>query len=230
MAKRQSLSSLPVVAKRPVARRAAIKLAPTRTQFERRSEAEAALLATARQIVARKGWAGTTLAEVGEAAGYSRGLAGHYFGNKAGLLRAITLQINNSLMAELKMAPSAPPGLQAILSFISVYLGRRDSKWTNTRTLLLLLTEALLDGSENADQMVNFNASMFAYLEDNVRAGIRKGEIDRSVSAAVAAEFIVGMLRGMMLQKLVRAGEIDTGPMRRQILAMVARALAPVGR
>ena len=225
MAKRQSLSSLPVVAKRPVARRAAIKLAPTRTQFERRSEAEAALLATARQIVARKGWAGTTLAEVGEAAGYSRGLAGHYFGNKAGLLRAITLQINNSLMAELKMAPSAPPGLQAILSFISVYLGRRDSKWTNTRTLLLLLTEALLDDSANADQMVNFNASMFAHLEENIRVGIEKGEIDKSVSPGVGAEFIVGTLRGMMLQRLVKGGDIGALAMRPHLMVLVNRAL-----
>ena len=223
MARRQSLSSLPAVAKRPVARRA-VKVTPTRTQFERRSEAEAALLATARELVARKGWAGTTLAEVGEAAGYSRGLAGHYFGNKAGLLRAITLQINNSLMAELKSAPPAPPGLQAILSFISVYLSRRDSKWTNTRTLLLLLTEALLDGSENADQMVNFNASMFAYLEENIRAGIEKGEIDKSVSPAIGAEFIVGTLRGMMLQRLVIGGDIGALAMRRHLMVLVSRA------
>lgn len=201
---------------------------PPRTQHERRQEAEARLLATAREIVARKGWSGTTLADVGEAAGYSRGLAGHHFGSKAGLLRAITQQINNSLMALIQAAPPARPGLDAITSFIGVYLSRTDPKWTNTRTLLLLLTEALLEGSENADQMVTFNASMFSYLEDNVRAGIRSGEIDRTVSPAVAAEFIVGMLRGMMLQRLVRGGDIKVRSMRRQLLALVGRALAPV--
>ena len=205
-------------------RRAAVP----RTQQDRREEAESRLLAAAREIVSRKGWAGTTLADVGEAAGYSRGLAGHHFGSKTGLLRAITDQINNSLMELIQSAPPTQPGLESILSFISVYLGRTDPRWSNTRTLLILLTEALLDGSENADQMVNFNASMFAYLEDNVRAGIRKGEIDRSVSAAVAAEFIVGTLRGMMLQRLMREGEIDTSAMRRQLLALIARALAPL--
>ena len=109
-----------------------------RTQQERRLEAETKLLETAREIVSRKGWAGTTLADVGEAAGYSRGLAGHHFGSKTGLLRAITLQINNTLMEELEKVPSPDAGLEAILSFISVYLGRRDPTWTNTRTLLLL--------------------------------------------------------------------------------------------
>lgn len=128
----------------------------------------------------------------------------------------------------IRTAPPARPGLESILSFISVYLDRTDPRWSNTRALLILLTEALLEGSENADQMINFNASMFAYLEENVRVGIRNGEIDRSVSAGVAAEFIVGTLRGMMLQRLVRGGEIDTRPMRRQVLVMVTRALAAV--
>ena len=219
-------SGLPIAAKRAATRPPATgNVAPARTQLERRSEAESRLLATAREIVARKGWAATTLAEVGEAAGYSRGLAGHHFGSKAGLLRAITLQINNSLMEELKSVPPSPPGLQAILSFISVYLGRREPKWTNTRTLLLLLTEALLEGSENADQMVNFNASMFAHLEDNIRIGIEQGEIDSSVSPSVAAEFIVGTLRGMMLQRLVKGGDIGALAMRRHLLVLVSRAL-----
>lgn len=210
----------------PATRRAA---AP-RTQQERRQEAESRLLAMAREIVSRKGWAGTTLADVGEAAGYSRGLAGHHFGSKAGLLRAITQKINNSLMELIEAAPPARPGLESILSFLSVYLGRTDPRWTNTRTLLILLTEALLEGSENADQMVNFNASMFSYLEDQVRAGIRNGEIDRSISPAIAAEFIVGMLRGMMLQRLVRGGTIDTRAMHKQLLTLVGRAFAPVAR
>ena len=210
----------------PRAGRKTLVQAP-RTQLERRSEAEARLLATARELVARRGWAGTTLAEVGEAAGYSRGLAGHYFGSKTGLLRAITLQINNTLMEELEKVPSPDAGLEAILSFISVYLGRRDPTWTNTRTLLLLLTEALLEGSENADQMVIFNASMFQYLEKNIRIGIEKGEIDKSVSAPLGAEFVVGTLRGMMLQRLVRGGDVGALAMRKHLVAMVRRAFAP---
>ena len=218
----------PALARAPLPRTAGKALAPApRTQLERRSEAEARLLATARELVARRGWAGTTLAEVGEAAGYSRGLAGHYFGSKTGLLRAITLQINNTLMEELEKAPPAEAGLEAILSFISVYLGRRDPTWTNTRTLLLLMTEALLEGSENADQMVIFNASMFHHLEKNIRAGIEKGEIDKSVSPPLGAEFVVGTLRGMMLQRLVRGGDVGALAMRKHLVAMVRRAFAP---
>ena len=70
----------------------------------------------------------------------------------------------------------------------------------------------------------------FAYLEEHVRAGIRNGEIDRSISPAFAAEFIVGTLRGMMLQRLVRGGEIDGRTMHKQLITIVGRAFAPVKR
>lgn len=200
------------------------KAAP-RTQVERRAEAEAKLLATARQLIARRGWAGTTLADVGEAAGYSRGLAGHYFGSKAGLLRAITEQINNSMMEEVRKAPPSEAGLDAILAFIGVYLGRKDKEWTNTRSLLNLMTHALLEGSEHADLMVNFNASMFKYIEDNIRAGIAKGEIDKSISPPVAAEFVIGMLRGMMLQRLVKGGDVQAATLRKHLQVFIERAL-----
>ena len=210
-------------------RRAAAKPVPRglRTQVERRAEAEMRLLATARQLIARRGWTGTTLADVGEAAGYSRGLAGHYFGNKTGLLRAITTQINNNFFDELKKAPPVAPGLEAVVSFVSVYFGRTDPEWTNTRALLLLMTEALLDNSENSDQFVTYNASVLQYLEKNIRIGIANGEIDKSISPGVGAEFVLGALRGMMLQRLVRGGDVGALAIRKHVLTLVRRSLAP---
>ncbi|WP_179107057.1 TetR/AcrR family transcriptional regulator [Variovorax sp. KK3] len=197
----------------------------SRTQQERRAEAEAKLLATARRLIARRGWAGTTLADVGEEAGYSRGLAGHYFGNKAGLLRAITEQINNNMMEEVRKAPPAEPGLASILAFIGIYLGRKDPAWTNTRSLLNLLTHALLEGSEHADLMVNFNVSMFKYIEDQVRTGIDRGEIDPTLSPPIAAEFIVGTLRGVVLQRLVKGGEMQVNSLRKHLQTLIEHAL-----
>lgn len=196
----------------------------SRTQQERRTEAETRLLTTARGLIASRGWAGTTLADVGEAAGYSRGLAGHYYGNKAGLLRAITEQMNNSMIEEVRKAGPVEPGLAAILGFVGVYLGRKDPKWTNTRALLNLMTHALLEDSEHADLMINFNLSMFKYVEDNVRIGINNGEIDPGVSAPLGAEFVIGMLRGTMLQRLVKGGSVQANTLRKHTQVLIERA------
>ena len=60
-----------------------------RTQRERREETERKVLAAATALIAERGSRALTLAEVGEAAGYSRGIVSHHFGSRENLLRAV---------------------------------------------------------------------------------------------------------------------------------------------
>src|SRR6185312_13262754 len=60
-----------------------------RTQQERREETERTVLAAATALIAQHGSRALTLAEVGEAAGYSRGIVSHHFGSRENLLRAV---------------------------------------------------------------------------------------------------------------------------------------------
>ena len=60
------------------------------TQAERRETAERAILQAAEKIVAERGLEELSMTEVGEAAGYSRALPGHYFGSKSALIHALT--------------------------------------------------------------------------------------------------------------------------------------------
>ena len=71
--------------------RAAIK--SRRSHSQRREEAERSMLDAAVKIVAERGLEDLTLAGCGEAAGYSRGLAAHYFGTKEELISAIAQHI-----------------------------------------------------------------------------------------------------------------------------------------
>jgi len=56
-----------------------------------------------------------TLADVGIAAGYSRGLPAHYFGNKTGLLEAIATHIVDGFANRLAETPRFKPGIEALL-------------------------------------------------------------------------------------------------------------------
>ena len=60
-----------------------------RTQQERSSQAEKALMDAAAELFARHGVDQTSLADVGQAAGYSRGLVNHHFGTKATLVERL---------------------------------------------------------------------------------------------------------------------------------------------
>jgi AcrR family transcriptional regulator len=199
-----------------------------RTQVERRAEAEQRLLLAARQIVARKGWVGMTLAEVGEEAGYSRGLAAHHFGNKAGLLRALAGFVNTQFMNLVDaQLPQRSEGLQALKGFVSVYLSRSDNDWTNTRALLALMAEAVTEDSETVTVLSEYNRSVQEYLARQVRIGMANGEIRAGVEPLATAALILGAMRGMMLQFLLDPTAIDLAQFQTQLLSFLDGALAP---
>ncbi len=60
-------------------------------QAGRTTETERRLLDATMEIVAARGVRAVTLAAVGTAAGYSRGIVTHQFGSRRGLLDALTL-------------------------------------------------------------------------------------------------------------------------------------------
>ena len=193
---------------------------------ERRALAERRLLDAAREIVAAKGCVGMTLEKVGEAAGYSRGLAAHHFGSKGGLLIALAHHLDDTFKALIHAGPPRRDGLDALEGFITTYLGRKDTQWTNTRALLLLMAESLIDDSGMGDQIAGYNARVVRYVEDHVRAGIATGEIRRDVQPNVVAALIMGALRGVMLQKLNRDSKLDLKKVSRQMVDLLVRSLA----
>lgn len=200
--------------------------AAPRTQAQRRSDSERRLIEAAREVLARRGWVGMTLSEVGEAAGLSRGLASHRFESKAGLLRALTTHISSSYEDALREAAPAQPGLAAVLGFVEVYFDRTDPQWTNTRSMLLLMAEGLIENSETADVLAVYTRRLFDYLEHNIRIGIERGEIDAATVPALGAEMVIGTLRGMMLQRLVARDFGDLSAMRTQVMRMIERTFS----
>ncbi|MCK1513220.1 TetR/AcrR family transcriptional regulator [Bradyrhizobium sp. 190] len=197
-----------------------------RTQEERRSESEERLLAAAIDLLSRKGWVGMTLAEIGEAAGYSRGQATHQFGNKAGLLRALVLRLHQSFTEKIQEAPPSTPGLQAVLGYVRVYFGRTDAEWVNTRANLLLLAETLLEESETLDIVHESSRPIVAWLEENLRIGIAKGEVRPDVDIKLGVEFVVGVLRGLAQQRLAQGRITNLRKNKEQVVSMVEQAFA----
>jgi AcrR family transcriptional regulator len=198
-----------------------------RTQVERRAEAEQRLLIAARQIVARKGWVGMTLSEVGEEAGFSRGLATHHFGNKAGLLRALAGFVNASFMQLVEVQSSQwRPGIDALKGFVSIYLGRNDGDWVNTRALLALMAEAVTQDSEISLILAEYNRTVQQHLAHYIGEGIANGEIRADVEPLAGATLILGALRGTMLQFLLDPSDIPLSALQAELLAFVEHALA----
>jgi AcrR family transcriptional regulator len=75
-----------------------------RTQAERRATTRAALLRSARDLFAAKGYAATGREEIAEAAGVTRGALYHHFASKAEVFRAVFEELEGETMGKVMEA------------------------------------------------------------------------------------------------------------------------------
>src|SRR5689334_12120980 len=111
---------------------------PTRrTQAERRAETRERVLEAATALVAVHGSRSVSLAAVGEAAGYSRGIVNHHFGSQTQLLEELIKHTQ-----KFDVPSGASTGLSRLTQFVGAYLcGIRDRS-PRSEAFLKLWTES----------------------------------------------------------------------------------------
>ena len=193
-----------------------------RTQQQRRDQAETALLNAAAELVIEEGVHSLTLARVGERAGYSRGLATHYFGSKQALLQRLAHATQSGFVPGLD---GMPPGLGRLLRLIDGYVGALGQLRMPNRAFLLLWAEA----ATAADLAAIFRERDEAFrsdLREDITAGITDGTIRPDATAEDVAVAVLAQLRGIGLQRLVDSPAVDTERLRRSVTGYWRRALA----
>jgi AcrR family transcriptional regulator len=170
-----------------------------RTQHERRAEAERRVLDSALDLVVEKGVVRMTLGEVGERAGYSRGLPAHHYGNKEGLLKALIVHIVDDFR-DARLEANMQPGLDSVLGTMRMYLDRSGNRDRGLLAMHVLFSDVFVSGGELATELEAFTDSTLAHFRKEIRTGIRRGEIREDVDAAAQAAVILGMLRGVSAQ------------------------------
>jgi AcrR family transcriptional regulator len=197
-----------------------------RTQAERREEAERAILDAATRIVAAKGLDELTLADAGEAAGYSRGLPSHYFGSKAELLAAIVEYIREWFFTGLRASAKRRPGFGNLIAGIEFYF----EACASDREMLLALHTVLagaLHKPSLAKAIAKLNGDSAKAIEDDIRAGIANGEIRRGIDVTAWSVLTLASARGVIAQWLVDPDRIDLAALRTAFVTSVRRSLSP---
>ncbi|WP_410575104.1 TetR/AcrR family transcriptional regulator [Amycolatopsis sp. cmx-4-61] len=194
---------------------------PRRTQRERREQAEAALLDAAGELIVEQGVRALTLANVGERAGYSRGIVTHYFGGKQALVERLARASQVGFVPGLA---DLPPGLDRLLRLIDGYLGELGRIGANNQAFLLLWTEAITQ-PDLAPIFRERDEAFRADLREDVEASIADGTIDPGAEPAGVAVAVVGQLRGIALQRLLDPGSVDPESLRRSVSEHWRRAL-----
>lgn len=177
---------------------------PRRTQEERRAQAERRLVHAAAELVGEIGPARVTLANVGERAGYSRGLATHHFGSKGALMQrlvdAVTQQFRVAILDESQSHSAMDEGLGLVGTYFQVL---SDLQPVNRARLVLWADAVTTDSPDVRPAMVAADREFREAITKTLQRGLAAGEFDSSVNADGLATVIIGMLRGVALQSLL---------------------------
>ena len=166
-----------------------------RTQRERREETERKVLAAATALIAQHGSRALTLAAVGEAAGYSRGIVSHHFGSRENLLRAVMRDAQTFTLPEL--GDSAADWLAET---VRAYLKNVTSRRPSAGAFLQMWGEAIAADPVLMPLYAEQDASFRRLLADKVREGIRDGSVRADADPEAMAVSLVGLVRGIALQ------------------------------
>ena len=177
--------------------------AQPRKQAERTALAESRMVGAAIDLLNSAGIQGTTLVAIGEIAGYSRGLASHHFGSKAGLFRTVLKRVSSAWNEELVSKLEGKTGLQAMTTAIESHLAHALRYPEYIRAQNILWGAALDPSSEFKPNVAEFMRIQRESVAAWVKGGQTLGDIREDIIAERFAEQFYGGLIGINNQWLV---------------------------
>lgn len=169
------------------------------------------MLEAAIELVLEFGTEKTTLAMIGEKAGYSRGLATYRFGSKAGLYDTLCRSIGRNWLEYLKRGVDGKLGIEAMCAALDTVYEWINESPREARVLQMLHCSSASPGSQFQETSVGIHRRQQSDVVGWVSAGQRAGQIRADVDVnAVAAEY-VAYTSGMSYLWLISAETFDFG-------------------
>ena len=196
------------------------------TQAERSAVSGKAMLVSAMNLILAHGTDKTTLAMIGEAAGYSRGLATYQFGSKAGLYDALCQSISRNWLEYLKSGVGDKVGIEAMCAALDAIRQFVEDSPREGRVLQILYCGAASPSSEFPDTSIGIHNRQRSDVVEWVKAGQANGEIRKDVDAVAVASHYVSYISGMTYLWLTSPETFDfsttNAEMKRQLRVSLA--------
>ena len=179
-------------------------MARPRTPEVRRAEAEQRLIVAAADLVGELGPSKVTLANVGERAGFSRGLATHHFGSKGALMQRLVDAVTHQFRDAMFDRGGADDLITELRALIGIYFDVVTDLQPVNRARLVLWADSVANPDEDTRaRMVAADREFREEIEKRIRVAVTAGQVPDTVHPQGLATLIVAMLRGVALQSLI---------------------------
>jgi AcrR family transcriptional regulator len=198
-----------------------------RTQAERTAESDRRLMRAALKLIGERGYQATSLAAIGEEAGYSRGLVHERFGSKAGLLWTLVKRMLRIWNQEGRARSETDHiGLDALCDVVDNHR-RAIEQNDGIRAFYAILFEVLGPIPEVLPEFQKLHRDFRADIERSLRSGIDAGVIRKDVDVQAQAVILLGVLRGIAIQWLLERDAFPLEATYEAVKTNLRRSLAP---
>jgi AcrR family transcriptional regulator len=170
------------------------------------------------ELIVKVGINGTTLQAVGELAGYSRGLATHRFGSKAGLFGKVLQEASVDWLDRVQVAVGERVGVDALMAATDaaeVFIRERPEE---VRAMYLLWFLSIDPSADYKSNIAIVHKAQRRDVAQWVKAGQTAGTVDPDLDPMRVAEQYAASMAGIIYQWLANS-KMPLSSMFRQLKA-----------
>lgn len=169
------------------------------------------MLVAAVDLILERGPDKTTLAAIGERAGYSRGLATYRFGSKAGLFDAVCKAISRRWLTYLREGAGEQTGVTAMCAALDAFFRFLSESPREAQVLHILFCAAASPTSEYRETSRGIHQRQQDDVADWVSKGIADGSIRKDIDARSVAAQYIAYISGMTYLWVIAPESVDFG-------------------
>ncbi|MCD6290021.1 MAG: TetR/AcrR family transcriptional regulator [Anaerolineae bacterium] len=191
---------------------------------QRSIETRARILQAAQQCFAQRGYDATSVSDICERAGVSKGAFYHHFPAKHDVFLALLSdwlsQLESRLSLGLTQAESVPDGLREMARLASSVFENAENQLP---MFLEFWTKAARDPQVWEATIAPYQR-FWTYFSKLIEAGIQEGSL-REVDSMIAARVLVSFAVGLLLQALLDVNDTDWGEVAQEGIQMILQGL-----
>lgn len=174
-----------------------------RTQEERTALSDRRMMQAAVALIVESGLAGTTLAAIGERAGYSRGLVTHRYGSKARLFAHVHDTAMADWISRVQSAVGDSTGAEALSHVVDALYGFIEEEPDEMRAMYLLRYASIDPSADFRTSVAKAHKAQRRDVQRWIEGGQKDNSVSPDVDASLMSELFCAAVDGLIYRWLV---------------------------